>query len=441
MPSTKALITSLLTITLLSTPSIASWSNIPQDKAYAASAVNTVPAAPKANVLPLKWKVDTDGMAMYDSKQPIVNGVLFYSSNNTLYAKNISTGKILWSYKQGEHPQIVTNNSVFFIDPKQQLVKVSAATGKLIWKVKVAEQVIEIGAQARLINGTVYFANEHGGVAAYDPVTGKKLWENEAIPMYAGTIYGEFSDVLVVSSTVNNIRTQFFGLDPVTGKRLWRIEGLYSYVTHQKGQLLLREHATTPSGTDGAAVPGYQLALVQLDPVTGNISGREKYNLLGDISRLGNFAASVHNPYVYSVDGNLDKDEYILTRFTRAAAADTTFKSYEAYGKWLAGPVGEVAYFQQESQISGLNLANDSVVAFDNLSVQAGRLQRAGKAVFTIYDNGYISVNHADTGALLGVINSGSTYSYFGNITIDHGIALIPTEHHILALALPKEYQ
>ncbi|MEK3699545.1 PQQ-binding-like beta-propeller repeat protein [Paenibacillus sp. FSL R10-2199] len=442
MPPMKSILTSILALSLLSSVTALSSAELLPGTVYAASANNAVIAVSKDKLLPLKWQVATDGMGMYDSKPPIMNEILYYSdSNNTLYAKNIASGKVQWSYKQGAHPQIVTNNSVFFIDNQEQLVKVSAATGKLIWKVKVSERPIEIGAQARLINGKVYFANEYGVVAAYNPVSGKKLWENKDIPMYAGTIYGEYLGVFVVSSTVDNIRTQFYGLDPATGKRLWRIEGLYSYVTYQNGQLLLREQAKTAAVNTATVVPGYQLTLVQLNPATGKISGRENYNLLDDISRLGSAATSIQNSYVYTADGNLDQDGYTLTRFKRGADTDTAPTSYASFGNWLAGPANGMAFFQHETQISGINIANGNVVAFDHPADKVEHLQHVGKAVFAIYKNGYISINHSDTGALLGMINSGSKYPYFGNITIDHGTALIPTEHHILAVALPQEYQ
>ncbi|AIQ30222.1 hypothetical protein P40081_20250 [Paenibacillus sp. FSL P4-0081] len=442
MPPMKSILTSILALSLLSSVTALSSAELLPGTVYAASANNAVIEVSKDKLLPLKWQVATDGMGMYDSKPPIMNGILYYSDiNNTLYAKNIASGKVQWSYKQGAHPQIVTNNSVFFIDNQEQLVKVSAATGKLIWKVKVSERPIEIGAQARLINGKIYFANEYGVVAAYKPVTGKKVWENKNIPMYAGTIYGEYSGVFVVSSTVDNIRTQFYGLDPATGKRLWRIEGLYSYVTYQNGQLLLREQAKTAAGNTATAVPGYQLTLVQLNPATGKISGRENYNLLDDISRLGSAATSIQNSYVYTADGNLDQDGYTLTRFKRGADTDTAPTSYASFGNWLAGPANGMAFFQHETQISGINIANGNVVAFDHPADKVEHLQHVGKAVFAIYKNSYISINHSDTGALLGMINSGSKYPYFGNITIDHGTALIPTEHHFLAVALPQEYQ
>lgn len=432
MPQVKTILTSLLAVSLLSSGTTLTLQGTATDTAYAASAKDTS--------LPLKWSATTDGIGMYD-KLPILNGILYYSAYPTLYAKNIATGQVKWSYKNGGEPQIVTNNSVFFIDNNEQLVKVSADMGKLLWKVKVSKFPIEIGAQARLINGKIYFSNERGGVAVYHPVTGKKIWENTDIPMYAGTIYGEYKGALVVSSTVDNTRTQFFGLDLATGKKLWRTEGFYDYVGVQNGHLLLRKQVKEQYDAETTPVPGHLLTLVQLDPATGKISGQEDYKPLNDIDRMSNYYTSIQSPYIYTVVGNLDKDEYTLTRFTRGQNKETAAKSYESYGRWLAGPTNGMAFFQKGTQITGVNLENDRVVKFDNPASKVERLQRVGKAVFAIYENGYLSINHADTGALYGIIKTGAGYHYFGNVTIEKGIALIPTERKLLAVALPKELQ
>ncbi len=439
--SFKPVLSAFLSISLLSTGIGLSLQAIHAGTAHAASVSSTAATVSKDTLLPLKWKVATDGIGMYDIKQSVMNRVLYFSAKNTLYAKNIASGQIRWAYKTGEHPEIVTNNSVFFIDINEHLVKVSASTGKQLWKVKVSERPMEIGGQARLMNGKVYFANESGGVAAYDPVTGKKLWENKKIPMYVGTLYGEYKGVLVVSSTVDNIRTQFFGLDPATGKQLWRTEGIYSMIANQDGQLVLQERAKAAYENAKAPVPGHLLTLVSINPVTGKVTGKENYQALDDISRQGNYFTSLQNPYVYAATGNFDKDEYILTRFTRGADAGSAPKSYEAFGKWLAGPTDGMAFFQKGTQITGVHLADDSVVTFDNPASKVEHLQRVGKAVFAIYENGYISINQADTGALLGMIKSGAATPYFGDITIVNGTALIATEHNILAVSLPKGWQ
>lgn len=102
MPPMKPILTSLLALSLLSSLTALSSADLLPGTVYAASTNNAVIAVSKDKLLPLKWQVATDGMGMYDSKPPIMNGILYYSDiNNTLYAKNIASGKVQWSYKQG----------------------------------------------------------------------------------------------------------------------------------------------------------------------------------------------------------------------------------------------------------------------------------------------------------------------------------------------------
>lgn len=134
LPQVKTILTSLLAVSLLSSGTTLTLQGMATDTAYAASSATSVKAA-KDTSLPLKWSVATDGIGMYD-KLPILNGILFYTANNTLYAKNIATGQVKWSYKNGGEPQILTNSSIFFIDNHEQLVKVSADTGSCCGRLK-----------------------------------------------------------------------------------------------------------------------------------------------------------------------------------------------------------------------------------------------------------------------------------------------------------------
>lgn len=386
------------------------------------------------------WKGNADGMGLYDTVAPISNGLFYYSSGGTLKAVEIATGKVKWSYKNGAHPEIVTNNSVFFITYDGYLVKVVATTGKLIWKVQVAKGPIEIGAFAELHNGVLYFRNEYGGVATYNPVSGKKIWENKTIPMYAGSIIGQYGGVFVVSSTVDNLRTQFFGLDPTTGKQLWRIQGLYTFVTYREGQLILRKQADAVyQNTNNAPLKGYQVTLSYVDVTTGKVTNQENYKLVEDISRLGNAHTSLQGSYLYSVDGNLDKNEDILSRFMLGNDPETESKSYEEYGDWLAEPVNGVYFFQKGSQITSVNVNNDKLMTYDGPNSPVVSIQLIGKWIYTGYENGYLYITNAETGTILGKVKTGA--QQYGKIFIVKGTIFIQTEHNVFAIAVPKELQ
>lgn len=435
------IITLLVTASLLSSPAAAAPVS---SRINTASAQSANPSADQTSALPslqLKWKAVINGSGIYEEEQSVRNGMIFYTADNVLYARNIATGQIRWSYNNGGSPQILTNNSVIFIDQHQQLVKVSIATGKLQWKVKVAKRPIEIGGQASMINGKIVFANESGGVAAFHPVTGAKIWENNSIPMYVGSFYGEYKGVLVVSSTIDNIRRQFFGLDPVTGARLWRTEGIFTYLGLEEGQLVLREESKAPSSNSATPVPGHLLTLVHLDPATGKVSNRQNYNPLEDVTRMGHYHTVIQGSSIYSADGNLDQDEMVLTRFTKGESAEAASKSYKDSGSWVAGPMEGMAFFQKGTQLLGVNLADDSVTRFGHPASKIISLVRVGKAVFASYKNGDFSISNAETGELLGVTKTGDKHPYFYNIFVVNGTVLVPTESRLLALTLPKELQ
>lgn len=383
------------------------------------------------------WQVKTDGYGLYDSQAPISNGLIYYSSGGTLTATDISTGKAKWTYRNASHPEIVTNNSVFFINSNGYLVKVHAKTGKLIWKVKVASAPIEIGAHAKLVNGWIYLANESGGIAAYNPISGLKEWENKGIPMYAGSIYTEYDGILVVSSTVNNISSQFFGLDPATGKKLWRIEGKYSFIAYREGNLILRQMSDAAYNSPNTPIPGYMMTITNVDITTGKVTKKENYNPLEDISRLGNSFTSLQGSYIYTVDGNMDVNEHFLNRFKMGPASESNMKSYEEFGDWLAGPTSGTTFFQKDGQLIRVNVNDGRIDTYGEITSPVLYLQKIGKVVFVGFENGYFHIMNATTGKTLAKVKTGA--KQFGKTFVDHGHVFIQTEDELIVVNLPDE--
>lgn len=397
----------------------------------------SIAVEPVTTIEPL-WQDKADGLGIYTEEAPISNGLFFYSSGGTLKAADLGTGKVKWSYKNGSNPEIITNNSVYFITYDGYLVKVAAQTGKLLWKVKASKQPIEIGAYAELLNGVLIFSNEHGGITAYHPVSGHKIWENAAIPMYAGRIEGLFDGTLVVSSTVDNMRRQFFGLDPATGKSLWRIQGFYNFLAYRNAELLLREHEEALYTSPKNAVQGYQLTLAYVDVKSGKVKTRANYKPLDDVRRLGNYFTSLQGQYLYSVDGNTDMwDNYPLYRFTLGQHTESNPESYEKYGIWLSGPVNNMAFFQKGAEITGVHMSNNHIIRFSGPNSSALNLQSIGKGVYTGYADGYFYIMNAETGKILGKVKTGA--QQYGKLFIRNGILYIHTEHDLFAISLPKE--
>lgn len=442
MTQSKFILNTILTAALLASGTGLSWTSgaslgaVQAAPTTAASTKNNAAESVSVPLLSPKWQVQTDGLGLYDTQAPVVNGLVYYSASDTLKAADLDTGKVKWSYKYGSHPEVVTANSVFFIDSSGYLVKIEAKTGKMLWEVQAAKTPIIIGAYATLLNDMLYVTNESGGIAAYHPDSGKKIWENSKLPMYAGDIVGQYGGVLVVYSTVDNTRTQFFGLDAASGKKLWRLEGIYSIVSFNKGQLTLRQH-TEPFAK--APVKGYLATLVTVNTTNGKITKQENVQPLSDISRLGNDYTALQGNELYTVDGNLDSNEAVLTRIKRGQDNAAEIKSYAEYGQWLAGPINGTAYFYMDGQLTGYNLGSDKAVNFSIPATPRLHLQISGKAVFAEAEDGYLYIMNAATGKTLGRVKTGA-YEY-GKIFVKNGTALVQADKRLLAVALPKELQ
>ncbi|MHA6528945.1 outer membrane protein assembly factor BamB family protein [Paenibacillus sp. BAC0078] len=432
MTKPVAIATTLLLASLLTTGAAFHTPEVIQ--ASAATVSSSATAVSSSNLTPL-WQVNKDAQGLYAEGQQTSQGRTFYTTRNGLNAADITTGRTKWTYKDGTYPQIITNNSVFFITNQGELVKVAADSGKLLWKVKAAKAPIEIGAQARLIDGVVYFANESGGMAAYSPATGKRIWANQTIPMYVGSLIGTYKNTLLVSSTVDNIRSQFFGLDPATGKQRWRVEGQYSYAGYRDGQLCLRESKYAAGKASATpSTPEYLMTLTSIDVRSGKIISRNHYQPLADTATIYNTRTIIQGSSVYSVDENMEQPGPFVTRFTLGQRAE---QSYNSYGSWLEGPVDGRIYFEKDRQIRSVNLADNATILFKHAASPVIHLQKIGKAVYAGHENGIFSIMNADTGALLGTLQTNA--KEYGSISVVNGIALIPTEHKLFAVPLPKE--
>ncbi|WP_179035853.1 outer membrane protein assembly factor BamB family protein [Paenibacillus sp. URB8-2] len=382
------------------------------------------------------WQAKTNGTRLYDKQAPMSNGLVYYAASGKLIAADLKTGQLKWSIPGGHSPEVITNNSVFYTTNGGDLVRANARNGKVIWKVKGVNAFSEAGAHAGLVSGTLVYFNENGGLAAYSPSNGKKKWENKALPMYASSLIGQYDGVLVVSSTVDNYRTQFFGLDPATGKQKWRTEGVYSFLAYRNGQLIMRRQPDLSTVTGGVPTPGYLVTWVQLNPRTGKVTRTENYTPLDDVSRLGNSYTSIAGPYLYTADGNLDKNGAFLRRYTLGQDSNTEPVSYERFGKWLAGPINGMAFFAQGTELIGVKLNDLSAISYGNSPSPVSRVQTLGRGVFASLDNGDFYLIEVATGKRLGRISTKATE--IGNAYTVDGMLLVQTNKGLFAAALPK---
>jgi acido-empty-quinoprotein group A len=123
----------------------------------------------------------------------MVNGILYFTSPNHVWAADARTGRELWHYQYppntgstiGNRGVGMYGNWLFFETPDSNLVSVDAATGKERWKVRLADPKLDYTSTvAPVIVGNhviTGIGGDHldnpGFVESHDPETGKLQWK------------------------------------------------------------------------------------------------------------------------------------------------------------------------------------------------------------------------------------------------------------------------
>ena len=152
-----------------------------------------------ANVgdLVAKWVYHVPGASRLESVPIVVDGVMYVSQPNEVYALDGRTGRRIWDYqhqpalRKGPNRGVaVYGNKVYVGTPDAHLVALDARTGSPVWKAKLAEAkdgywspVAPLAINGKIIMGIA--PGDHGlngFLDAYDPETGERLWRWNAIP-------------------------------------------------------------------------------------------------------------------------------------------------------------------------------------------------------------------------------------------------------------------
>jgi alcohol dehydrogenase (cytochrome c) len=152
--------------------------------------------------LGLAWAFQTDQNAPLKSSPLLVDGILYFTVPETVWAVDARSGHLIWHYNspasQGEHignrGVAIYKGSLFFLLPDAHLVSLNANNGTVRWKVEVAD----VGkgywtSMAPLIVGNHVlvgvsgdFDNLTGYIRSIDPETGATQWQWNSTPP-AGT--------------------------------------------------------------------------------------------------------------------------------------------------------------------------------------------------------------------------------------------------------------
>ncbi|MBK9169926.1 MAG: PQQ-dependent dehydrogenase, methanol/ethanol family [Bryobacterales bacterium] len=143
-----------------------------------------------------KWMHHIRGATRLESVPIVVDGVMYVSQPNEVYAYDARTGRVIWEYhrqsiRRGPNRGVaVYGNKVYMGTPDAMLIALDARSGNLVWEAKLAEA--EDGYWSPLaplaINGKVIIGiapGDHGlngFLDAYDAETGERLWRWKAIP-------------------------------------------------------------------------------------------------------------------------------------------------------------------------------------------------------------------------------------------------------------------
>ncbi len=155
-----------------------------------------------ANVhaLSLAWvtRFTAAGNVTIKSTPLLVNGILYFTSPNNVWAADAHTGRELWHYQYPANTGSTIGNRgvgmygswLFFESPDSHLVSLDAKTGKERWKVEIADPKLDytstvapiiIGNHVILGIGGDHLDNP-GFIQSRDPETGALQWKHYTTP-------------------------------------------------------------------------------------------------------------------------------------------------------------------------------------------------------------------------------------------------------------------
>jgi alcohol dehydrogenase (cytochrome c) len=133
----------------------------------------------------------------------VVDGVMYVSAANDLYALDAGSGRQIWNYRRPRTRGLtgvaargvnrgvaVSGDRVFMATDHAHLISLNRASGALLWETEMADWRQNYnGTGAPMIVGNLVISGIAGGdegargfVAAYDQATGKEVWRFWAVP-------------------------------------------------------------------------------------------------------------------------------------------------------------------------------------------------------------------------------------------------------------------
>jgi alcohol dehydrogenase (cytochrome c) len=150
-----------------------------------------------ARALVPKWIFRVPGGGHLESVPIVVDGVMYLSQPNEVFALDARTGRQIWHHRrepalrrEANRGVAVYQNRVYYTTPDAFLVALDARVGNVLWQSKIAEAKDGYWSPAAplVLNGKVIVGvapgdyGMNGLLDAYDATTGERLWRWNAIP-------------------------------------------------------------------------------------------------------------------------------------------------------------------------------------------------------------------------------------------------------------------
>ena len=187
-----------VTASLLQNPPADTWPGYHGD--YSGKRHSKLTGITPRNVgeLSLAWAFQTEQTAAIKSSPLLVNGVLYFTVPDNIWAVDARSGHRIWHYTYppnkglhiGHRGVAMYEDWLFFVTPDAHLISLNAKDGKVRWNVVIAD--VSKGYWSTLAPLVVHnhvivgvsgdFDNLQGYLKAIDPETGKTQWKWDATP-------------------------------------------------------------------------------------------------------------------------------------------------------------------------------------------------------------------------------------------------------------------
>ncbi len=183
---------------MLTNPPMNSWPGYHGDYTGMRHAKLTQITPDNVSSLSLAWAFQTGQTATIKSSPLVVNGVLYFTVPDNVWAVDARSGHQLWHYTYppnkglhiGHRGVAMYKDWLFFVSPDGHVISLDSKDGKVRWNVVVADvskgywtTVAPLVVHNHVIVGVSGdFDNLQGYLKALDPETGKLQWEWDSTP-------------------------------------------------------------------------------------------------------------------------------------------------------------------------------------------------------------------------------------------------------------------